>query len=170
MNWRAVLLSLALVISFAVSAALPTFATTRPYMAYLAIASQTSTSSSNEQQSTETGQNDVYKIGDDLSAPVLIHSVVPRFPDAARRERLKAKVLVNIYVGIDGKPINVHSVRITYLVNKGNSTSSPQDPRVTTDLEANAVDAVRRYKFKPAMKSGKPVRVEMNVEVPFEIF
>jgi outer membrane biosynthesis protein TonB len=121
-------------------------------------------------QSTESGTTDVYKIGGDVSAPMLIRSVEPRFPEAARRERLKAKVLVNMYIDRDGKPINVRSIRVTYLVNKGHSTASSPDPRVTTDLEASAVEAVGRYKFKPAMKSGKPVRVELNVEVPFEIF
>jgi hypothetical protein len=29
---------------------------------------------------------------------------------------------------------------------------------------------VKLYKFKPAMESGKPVTVEMNVEVTFHIF
>ena len=30
--------------------------------------------------------------------------------------------------------------------------------------------AVKLYKFKPAMENGKPVTVEMNVEVTFHIF
>ena len=37
-------------------------------------------------------------------------------------------------------------------------------------LDEKAVEAVRQYKFKPAMKNGQPVTVEMNVEVNFQIF
>jgi len=37
-------------------------------------------------------------------------------------------------------------------------------------LDEKAIDAVRRYKFKPAMENGKPVVVEMQVEVNFQIF
>jgi protein TonB len=37
-------------------------------------------------------------------------------------------------------------------------------------LDEKAVEAVKQYRFKPAMENGKPVAVEMNVEVLFEIF
>jgi protein TonB len=32
------------------------------------------------------------------------------------------------------------------------------------------MEAVRQYRFKPAMENGKPVTVEMNVEVNFQIY
>jgi protein TonB len=37
-------------------------------------------------------------------------------------------------------------------------------------LDEKAVDAVRQYRFNPAMEAGKPVAVELNVEVAFQIF
>ena len=37
-------------------------------------------------------------------------------------------------------------------------------------LDEKAVAAVKQYRFKPAMEGGKPVMVEMNVEVTFQIF
>ena len=37
-------------------------------------------------------------------------------------------------------------------------------------LDAKAVEAVKQYKFKPAMENGKPVPVPLNVEVNFQIF
>jgi protein TonB len=73
-----------------------------------------------------------------------------------------------MYVDRDGKPTNVHSVRVTYLVKE--HSSSPPNPSVTASLEDSAAEAVKHYKFKPALKSGKPVRVELNVAVPFEIY
>jgi len=36
-------------------------------------------------------------------------------------------------------------------------------------LDEKAIEAVRQYKFKPAMENGKPVVVEMHVEVNFQI-
>jgi len=37
-------------------------------------------------------------------------------------------------------------------------------------LDEKAVGAVRQYKFKPATKDGKPVKVELTVDVNFQIF
>jgi protein TonB len=37
-------------------------------------------------------------------------------------------------------------------------------------LDEKAVEAVRQYKFKPATKDGKPVKVELSIDVNFQIF
>jgi protein TonB len=37
-------------------------------------------------------------------------------------------------------------------------------------LDEKAVEAVRQYQFKPAMENGRPVTVEMYIEVIFQIF
>jgi len=37
-------------------------------------------------------------------------------------------------------------------------------------LGEKAVEAVRQYKCKPAMQNGKPVKVDMYVDVEFRIF
>ncbi|MGA9071460.1 MAG: energy transducer TonB [Terracidiphilus sp.] len=37
-------------------------------------------------------------------------------------------------------------------------------------LDENAVDAIRKAKFQPAIKDGKPVAVMLNLDVPFRIF
>jgi protein TonB len=36
-------------------------------------------------------------------------------------------------------------------------------------LDEKAVEAVRQYRFQPAMKDGKPVQVDLYVNVNFEI-
>jgi outer membrane biosynthesis protein TonB len=50
----------------------------------------------------------------------------------------------------------------------------PQNPKVlrTLDygLDQNAVDAVMRYRFKPAMRDGEPVPVIITVEVNFQFY
>jgi protein TonB len=37
-------------------------------------------------------------------------------------------------------------------------------------LDEKAVEAVRQYKFKPATRDGKPVKVDLYVDVNFNIF
>ena len=50
----------------------------------------------------------------------------------------------------------------------------PQNLRIVRSLgmglDEKALDAVRRYRFKPAMKDGKPVPVMMTVEVNFRLY
>ena len=37
-------------------------------------------------------------------------------------------------------------------------------------LDQKAVEAVEQYKFEPAMLHGKPVAVEVNIEVNFRLY
>jgi len=92
----------------------------------------------------------VYKIGGDVSAPVLVSSVDPEFSDYARRNKISGICLISMVVDVNGVP---------------------QDPHVTRSIEPgldqNALEAVRQYRFKPAMKAGQPVPVQVSVEVNF---
>jgi len=93
------------------------------------------------------------RIGGGVSAPVLLYSPEPEFSEEARKAKAQGNVLVNLWVGADGLPSHVHVVR-----------------GVGMGLDEKAVEAVKQYKFKPAMEGGKPVTVELNVEVNFQIF
>ena len=37
-------------------------------------------------------------------------------------------------------------------------------------LDEKALEAVKQYRFKPAMLNGKPVAVRMDIEVDFHIY
>jgi hypothetical protein len=37
-------------------------------------------------------------------------------------------------------------------------------------LSEKAIEAVMKYRFKPAMKDGKPVPVRVNIEVYFRLY
>jgi protein TonB len=37
-------------------------------------------------------------------------------------------------------------------------------------LDEKAMEAIRRYRFKPAMKDGKPVAAAITVEVDFRLY
>jgi protein TonB len=93
------------------------------------------------------------RIGGGVSAPQLIYSVEPEFSEEARKAKVAGNVLVNLWVDTSGMPSHVHVIR-----------------GVGMGLDEKAVEAVKQYKFKPAMENGKPVLVELNVEVNFQIF
>jgi protein TonB len=93
------------------------------------------------------------KIGGGVSQPVVLFSPEPEFSEEARKAKFMGVVLVNLVVDANGHPQNVHVLR-----------------GVGMGLDEKAVEAVKLYRFKPAMKAGKPVAVELNVEVNFQIF
>jgi protein TonB len=93
------------------------------------------------------------RIGGGVSAPQVIYQVEPEFSEEARKAKVAGNVLVNLWVGTDGLPSHVHVIR-----------------GVGMGLDEKAIEAVRQYRFKPAMENGKPVLVELNIEVNFQIF
>ena len=95
----------------------------------------------------------VYRIGGGVSAPVLLYQPEPEFSEEARKAKAAGDVIVSIQVDPTGRPTHVHIAR-----------------GMGWGLDEKALEAVRQYKFKPAMKDGKPVTVEMNVDVNFQIF
>jgi protein TonB len=92
-------------------------------------------------------------IGGGISSPIPIYTVEPEFSEEARKAKVAGNVLVNLWVGTDGLPSHVHVIR-----------------GVGMGLDEKAIEAVRQYRFKPAMENGKPVLVELNIEVNFQIF
>jgi TonB family protein len=93
------------------------------------------------------------KIGGGVSAPVLIYSVLPEFSAQAKQDKVGGIVLVHLWVDERGRPGHVSVLR-----------------GVGNGLDEKAVEAVKQYKFNPAMEGGKPVLVELNTEVNFKIF
>ena len=106
-------------------------------------------------QNDEVGANGVRKIGGSVSAPVLVYSAEPEFTEEARKEKVAGDILVNCIVDENGFPRNVYVVRG---IDKN------------LGLNEKAIEAVQKYRFKPAMENGKPVPVELNVQVNFQIF
>jgi hypothetical protein len=112
----------------------------------------------------------VRKIGGGVSAPRLLYSVEPQYSEEARSAKLSGKVLVNILVGTNSIPTHVHAINFTREDISGHQIVNPRKPIRDLGLDEKAVEAVKQYKFKPPMENGKPVLVELNVEVKFEIF
>lgn len=94
----------------------------------------------------------VFKVGGGVAAPVVVSAVEPGFTEEARQAHVSGKVQVYLQVSPEGRPMHVRVV-------KG----------LGMGLDQKALEAVRQYRFKPAMKDGHPVTVEMNIDVNFQI-
>jgi tRNA_anti-like/Gram-negative bacterial TonB protein C-terminal len=128
-----------------------------------------SASNSSLSQAVGVGVNDVHKIGGTVSAPILIYSAEPEFPDNARKDKVGCHVMVNMWVGTDGLPSHLRVIQEIYVDQNGHASSGPQSTGAGFGFDEKALDAVRQYKFKPAMQNGAPVLVELNVEVNFQL-
>jgi TonB family protein len=96
----------------------------------------------------------VYQVGGAISNPVVIHAVDPEFSDEARRAKYQGICVISLIVDKNGNPVNPHVVRALGM-----------------GLDEKALEAIRQYKFKPALKDGKtPVAVEVSVEVNFRLY
>ena len=88
-----------------------------------------------------------------VTVPQVIFSPEPSFSDEARKAKAQGVVMILLVVGKDGLP---HDIRVGQSLGMG--------------LDEKAVEAVKQYKFKPATLQGKPVPVEVNIEVNFRIY
>jgi TonB family protein len=84
--------------------------------------------------------------------PRQIYSPEPELSERARKEAEQGTVMILLIVGTDGLPRNPSVV----------CGSAP-------DLNENALEAIKHWKFAPGTKDGKPVMVEIAVEVQFHL-
>src|SRR4051812_29376636 len=89
---------------------------------------------------------------DVTTAPVLVKDVKPSYTKAAMDARLQGTVVMAVTVKSDG---SVGKVRVTQ--------------HLSPDMDAQAVKAAKQWRFSPGTKNGKPVRVEIPVEMSFSL-
>ena len=96
----------------------------------------------------------IYRAGiGGVSNPIPIVSPEAEFSDEARREKYQGICMISIIVDAHGYPQNPRVVR-----------------SLGMGLDEKALEAVQKYRFKPAMKDGKPVPVMISVEVNFRLY
>jgi TonB family protein len=94
------------------------------------------------------------KVGGNVTPPAITHFVDPQFSDEARVAKFQGICLISLIVDANGFPQNP---RVVKPLGKG--------------LDAEAIQAVKQFRFKPAMKDGKtPVPVQITVEVNFRLY
>ncbi len=95
----------------------------------------------------------VFRVGGGVSAPRGLDTPDPEYSEEARKAKYQGVCVLWLIVGPDGNPRDVKVVR-----------------SLGMGLDQKAIEAVRKWKFDPARKDGKPVAVQINVEVNFRLY
>ncbi len=101
---------------------------------------------------TESDESGVHRTGGGVSSPRLLSKVEPNYSERARNARLEGVVMLSAEVWEDGRP---HNIRVTRSLGLG--------------LDEQAIEAVEQWRFSPGEKDGKPVKVQVNIEVSFRL-
>jgi TonB family protein len=88
----------------------------------------------------------------DLSGPLPLKKVDPKYPPTAIVERVEGEVVLYAVIRRDGSVDSIQLVR-----------------GIDQRLDANAISALGQWKFRPAVKQGATVELEAIVHIPFRL-
>jgi TonB family protein len=95
----------------------------------------------------------VFRAGSGVTAPRPTYTPEPKYSAAASYEKLQGVLVASVIIGTDG---NIHSIRVIRPLGLG--------------LDESARSMLQTWRFDPAKRDGKPVAVEMNIEVSFNLY
>ena len=107
------------------------------------------------EKATPSPEEAVIDVGPGVSPPRAIFTPDPDYPLSVRKGKHKIRGICVFGLIVDKQGM-VRDVHITRSLDKR--------------LDQNAIDAVRQWKFTPAVKDGKPVAVRTSVEVDFRLY
>jgi protein TonB len=95
---------------------------------------------------------DAFDVSDLDRRPEAISQVAPAYPSELRKARVEGTVTLVFVLGEDGRV---------------------EDPRVESasrpEFERPALEAIRKWRFKPGMKDGEPVRTYLRLPMRFRV-
>jgi TonB family protein len=94
----------------------------------------------------------VYEAGNGVLLPSVVKQVRPQYSESAKQRKIQGTVLLTCVVATSGVPGDITLVRA-----------------LDDDLDRNAIDALKEWRFKPGTKDGKPVPVKVTVELTFTL-
>lgn len=103
---------------------------------------------------TVESTSEIHAVGGRVTAPVLVHRVVPGYPEAARRARLQGVVVIEAVIDREGAVAEARVLGDT--------------ARLGVLAEA-ALRAVREWRYRPALLEGHPVAVRLTLTVTFSL-
>jgi protein TonB len=95
----------------------------------------------------------VFRVGGGVSSPKKIYDPDPEYSEEARKAKYQGTCVLYVIVGPDGR---TRDIRVARTLGLG--------------LDEKAIEAVKTWRFEPAMKDGKPVAVAINIEVYFHLY
>jgi TonB family protein len=106
-----------------------------------------------EAERVDTAQAQDEKPNPGFTPPHVISSVDPQYTPQARAAKLSGKCLVALTIDTQGNPTNVHV-----------------EKPIGMGLDENAINAVKQYRFSPAMQDGVPIAKRVHIEVDFRVY
>jgi TonB family protein len=94
-----------------------------------------------------------YHVGGGTLAPKVVYKLDPDYSEEGRKNKMQGSVVLRMIVGVDGK---CHDISVQRSLGMG--------------LDEKAIEAVREWRFEPGTRDGKPVPVEVAVEVNFRLY
>jgi periplasmic protein TonB len=88
-----------------------------------------------------------------VTVPQVIYSPEPNFSDEARKEKVQGIEQLLIVVGKDGR---TYDIRVAQSLGMG--------------LDEQAIEAVRKWRFRPATLNGRPVATQVAIQVDFHLY
>lgn len=88
-----------------------------------------------------------------ISVPRALSTPKPKYTKSARKARLEGTTVLQVIVGADGKVYNPKVLK-----------------SLSPDLDAEAMIAMKQWKFQPSTLHGQPVAVIMKIEVAFSLY
>jgi protein TonB len=97
---------------------------------------------------------EIYTVGPGVSAPSVASQVRAEYTEAAKAQRIQGEVEMEVVVLADG---SVGEVVVTDSLD------------TKYGLDQQAVNAMRQWTFKPALKDGRPVAVRIMIVARFSL-
>ena len=94
------------------------------------------------------------KPGNGVTMPRIVREVKPSYTAEARKQGIQGTILMSVVVKDDG---TVGEVTVTKSLDQ------------EYGLDEQAVTAMKQWEFKPGTKDGKPVAVQVDVEMTFTL-
>jgi periplasmic protein TonB len=88
-----------------------------------------------------------------VTVPQVIYSPEPNFSDEARKAKFQGIVQLLVVVGKDGR---TYDIRVAQSLGMG--------------LDEQAIEAVRKWRFRPATLNGQPVATQVAIQVDFHLY
>jgi len=103
-------------------------------------------------QGTPAPDSSVQRVGGGVTAPSLLSKVEPEYSKEALKAHIEGTVILYIVVDPEGKATNFRVVR-----------------GLGYGLDEKSIEAVKKWKFRPGTKDGKPVNVAATIEVNWKL-
>jgi TonB family protein len=120
---------------------------------YLAVPGIAQPDKNEHPAAADNGDERPVPVGKGVQPPRVLYQPDPDYSEEARRSGTSGMVLLSLIVGRDGAP---RDIKIVMPLGGG--------------LDENAINAVKTWKFDPATKNGKPVAVQLMIEVQFRLY